>query len=83
MQVTSLILGIVATLGMMIGLFPCMGWFNWLNVPFACVGLIIGAVTIGISKDHQSRNLAIAGVVCCGLAVLVGILRLIVGLGVF
>src|SRR5262249_22255616 len=41
MQVLSLIWGLLALLGMFIGIIPCLGALNWLNIPFAVAGLIV------------------------------------------
>jgi len=81
-QITSLVLGIVAAIGMFIGIWPCLGWFNWINIPFAVVGLIICAVAVGVSKQGENKNFSIAGVILCSVAIVVGILRLILGAGV-
>ena len=41
MQVFSLLWGIVAIIGMLIGFVPLLGALNWLNIPFAGVGIIL------------------------------------------
>ena len=46
MKLASLIIGIASLLGMFIGLVPCLGWFNWFNIPFALIGLIIGLIAV-------------------------------------
>jgi hypothetical protein len=56
---------------MLLGFIPLLGWFNWLNIPFAIIGLIISA----IGKSNE-------GMVLCGIAVLVGIIRLVLGGGI-
>lgn len=82
MQILSLVWGILAVLGMFVAFFPCLGALNWLNIPFAVVGLIISIVTL-VSAPGPSKGGAIAGVVLCGAAVLLGLLRLAAGGGVF
>ena len=32
MKLASLIIGITALVGMLIGFVPCLGWFNWFNI---------------------------------------------------
>ncbi len=81
MQVVSLVWGILAILGMFIGFFPCLGALNWLNIPFAVVGLIISIVTLAGAKQG-SKGGAVAGVVMCGAAALLGLLRLAAGGGI-
>lgn len=81
MQTLSLVWGILAILGMLVGLFPCLGSLNWLNIPFSIIGLIISAV--GLSRaDSSNKNTATAGLVLCIIALVVGMIRLVIGGGV-
>jgi len=80
MQILSLIWGILAFVCMLIAFIPFLGWMNWLVIPFSAVGLIISIVSIFITK--RLKGLAIAGTVMCGLAVVLAVLRLIMGKGV-
>lgn len=82
MQTLALIWGILALIGMFIGFFPCIGWWNWLNIPFAAVGLILSIVALAGGQPGQKSG-AIAGVVCCAVACVFGLIRLILGGGVF
>lgn len=81
MQIVSLVFGILAFMGLFIGFFPCLGALNWINIPMAVVGLIISVITLIVSKDKESKG-AIIGLVLCGLAISVGIVRLLLGGGV-
>jgi hypothetical protein len=81
MQTISLIWGILAIIGMMVGFIPCLGALNWLNIPFAGIGLLIGLIALG-TASNENKNGAIAGLICCGIAVLFGIIRLFIGGGV-
>ena len=81
MQVLSLIWGILAVCGMLIGFVPCFGALNWLNIPFAGLGIIISAIALGTSGDEPKGG-SIAGLICCGFAVLIGLFRLVIGGGV-
>ncbi len=83
MQVTSLVLGIAAVVGMLIGFVPCFGWFNWLNIPFSSIGLIVSVVALASAPREENNSYSIAGVVCCSMAVALGAVRLILGLGIF
>ncbi|MFB3827481.1 MAG: hypothetical protein ACE15B_11965 [Bryobacteraceae bacterium] len=81
MQALCAIWGVLAALGMLVAFFPCLGALNWLNVPFALAGLVISAVTLTSARE-TSRSGAMAGVVLCGIASVLGILRLFLGGGV-
>ena len=81
MQVVSLVWGILAILGLGIAFIPCLGALNWLNIPFAIVGLIISIVATTKAPPGQN-GAAIAGVVLNALAVLLGVARLIAGGGI-
>jgi hypothetical protein len=82
MQVLSLIWGILAILGMVVGFLPCLGALNWLNIPFAGIGIIISGIALGTAGD-KPKGSSIAGLVCCVIALFFGIIRLALGGGVF
>lgn len=81
MHIISLIWGILAIIFMIIGFVPCLGALNWVIIPFAGVGIIIGAIAIAVSSQ-RTRSSAIAGLVLCTIALFFGIIRLILGGGV-
>ena len=81
MHILGLIWGILAVIGMVIGFFPCLGALNWLNIPFAGIGLIISAIATA-SANEQTKNTATTALILNGIAVAVGIFRLILGGGV-
>ena len=68
----SLGIGAVALVMVVIAFFPLLGWANWLIVPLAVVGLAIGAT----SPSKSGRNLNI-------VVIVIGIVRLILGGGIF
>ena len=78
MGIASLIIGLLSILGMAIGIIPLLGWFNWLNIPFAFIGLVLGAVSIALSRNSYG----LAGVIMCGFAIVVGTFRLAIGGGI-
>lgn len=82
MQVVSLVWGILAALGMLVAFFPCLGALNWINIPFSLAGLVVSIVTVATTREPR-KGAAIAGLVLCALAVLLGGLRLLIGGGVF
>lgn len=71
MKTLGLILGILAALGMLLAFIPLLGWLNWLNIPFAILGLIFSVI-------GKSRG----GTILCIVAILFGILRLALGGGI-
>lgn len=82
MQILSLAWGILAMLGLFLGVIPCLGWFNWLNIPFAVVGLILSLIAKGQSRPRGGTTATIA-IVLNALAILLGYLRLKLGFGIF
>ena len=80
MQIISLVWGILAFLGMLVALIPCLGSLNWFVVPFAAVGLVV-SVTAN-SSGGENRTPAMLGVIFCSIAVALGLMRLIAGCGI-
>ena len=72
MNLVSILLGIVALLLAVLSLFPFLGWGNWIVLPIALVGAGIGA----LSRSTSGRNL-------CLVVIVVAILRLMLGGGIF
>jgi hypothetical protein len=72
MNVISSIIGIIALLIALVGFLPLLGWLNWLALPTAVVGLVIGLM----SKETSGRNI---NMVVLALA----IIRLVLGGGIF
>lgn len=81
MQTLSLVWGVLAFLGMVVGFLPCLGSLNWLNIPFAAVGLILSVIAM-ISAKGTNNSPSVAGVVCCAVAIAIGLVRLALGGGV-
>jgi len=79
MGVLSIIWGILAVLGMIVAFTPCLGSLNWINIPFAVVGLIFAAVAMANENTKQAGT---AGLVLNGIAIFVGVIRLIMGGGI-
>ena len=82
MQFISFAWGVLAIIGFVIGLFPCLGAFNWVNIPFAAVGLVVSFITRKNTKPGEPNRPATYGMYLCLVAVFVGAIRLIAGLGV-
>ncbi len=81
MGIAALILGILSIVGMVVGFFPCLGALNWLNVPLATVGLIISIIAT-VKETGTEQTKGIAGIAMCSIAIIVGIIRLVMGGGV-
>lgn len=83
MQIISFVWGVLAIIGFVIGLFPCLGAFNWVNIPFAVIGLVVSFITKRNTKPGEPNRPATFGMYFCLVAVFAGAIRLIAGLGVF
>ncbi len=81
MQVLSLAWGILALMGFFVGIFPCLGWVNWFNIPFAMAGLIFGIVAHAMGRPGL-RTGSTWAIVLCLIAVLIGLKRLVLGAGI-
>ena len=82
MQVLSLVWGILSGVGFMIGLTPCLGALNWVNIPFALIGCVISGIALGTAQPNQPKGMSIAGLIICILVVVFGGIRLVLGGGV-
>ena len=80
MQVLSLAWGILALLGFMVAFIPCLGSLNWLNIPFAAVGLVVSLSAFAMGTPGR-RSASVVGIILCLLAILIGAKRLVLGGG--
>ena len=71
MNAISVIIGIVALLGALLGFIPLLGWFNWLVIPLAVVGLVLGM----LSDRTSGRNVNT-------VVIILAIIRLFLGGGI-
>jgi len=72
LNLASILIGIVTLIGVVIAFIPLLGWLNWFVLPIAVVGLALGAA----SSSNAGHNL-------CIVVVVVGVLRLMLGGGLF
>ncbi|MFN8284235.1 MAG: hypothetical protein U0U67_13535 [Chitinophagales bacterium] len=72
LKIIGIILGLASIIGMLLGFIPLLGWFNWLNIPVAVVGLIFSVA--GKSSSGKILNV---------VAILFGMMRLLLGGGIF
>jgi hypothetical protein len=80
MQVAGLIIGIIAIITLFFASIPLLGWINWINIPFAIIGLTFNIV--GLRDGNRSRVPGIIGMFFCLLAIILGFLRLQWGCGI-
>jgi hypothetical protein len=71
LNLASVIIGIAALFGAVIGFIPLLGWLNWFVIPFAVIGLVCGVV----SQGTAGRNINL-------VVIAVGVLRLMIGGGI-
>ncbi len=81
MQTLSLLWGLLAIFGMLVAFFPCLGALNWVNIPFAVIGLVISIAAYATGAEGNKGG-SLTGLVCCAIAVVFGGVRLILGGGV-
>lgn len=79
MQLLGFILGIISVVGMFIFFLPLLGALNWINIPFALIGLIISTISV---INAKRKGIGIAGIVLCSIAIVIGIGRLKLGCGI-
>lgn len=71
LNIASLVIGAIALVLAVFAFIPLFGWANWVIVPFAVVGLALGAMSSGTS----GRNLNI-------VVIVIGVIRLMLGGGI-
>jgi hypothetical protein len=71
LNLVSLIIGLVALVFALVAFIPLLGWANWLIIPLAIIGAVIGMV----SRGTAGRNLNL-------FVILVGVIRLMLGGGI-
>jgi hypothetical protein len=70
-NIVSIIIGLVALAFGVIAFIPFLGWANWLIIPLAMIGAVIGMA----SRGTTGRNLNL-------FVIVVGIVRLMLGGGI-
>jgi hypothetical protein len=71
LNVVSLIIGVVALILALVAFLPLLGWANWLIIPLAIVGAVVGMA----SRSTTGRNLNL-------FVIVVGVVRLMLGGGI-
>jgi fatty acid desaturase len=70
-NLVSLIIGFVALICALVAFIPLLGWANWLIIPLAIIGAVIGM----ISRGTAGRNLNL-------FVIVIGVVRLMLGGGI-
>ncbi len=71
LNLVSLIIGAVALVLAVIAFLPLLGWANWLIIPLAIIGAVVGMA----ASSNGGRNLNL-------FVIVVGIIRLMLGGGI-
>ena len=71
LNIASLVIGVIALILAVFAFIPLLGWANWVIIPFAVVGLALGAISDKTSG--RNRNIVV---------IVVGALRLMLGGGI-
>ena len=71
-NIVSIIIGLVALALAAVAFLPLLGWANWLIIPLAVIGAGVGAV--GGAKSGRNLNIVV---------IVIGVLRLMLGGGIF
>jgi hypothetical protein len=70
-NVISILIGLVALVIALVGFIPLLGWLNWLAIPIAVVGLVVGQ----FDARRSGRNLN-------GIVIAFSAVRLFLGGGI-
>ncbi|GAA4724924.1 hypothetical protein H9L13_12460 [Sphingomonas lutea] len=71
LNIASLLIGAVALIFAVIAFLPLLGWANWLIIPLAIIGAVVGM----LSSSNSGRNLNL-------FVILIGVVRLMLGGGI-
>jgi hypothetical protein len=71
LNLVSLIIGLVALVFALVAFIPLLGWANWLIIPLAIIGAVVGM----LSRGTAGRNLNL-------FVIVIGIVRLMLGGGI-
>ena len=70
-NLVSLIIGAVALISALVAFLPLLGWANWLIIPLAIIGAVVGM----LSRGTSGRNLNL-------FVIVIGVVRLMLGGGI-
>lgn len=72
LNIVSILIGLIALPIALIGFIPLLGALNWLSIPIAIIGAVVGM----FSRHPSGRNFNI-------FVIIVGCVRLWLGFGIF
>ncbi|WP_454885361.1 hypothetical protein [Sphingomonas oryzagri] len=72
LNLISILIGLVALVPALVAFLPLFGWLYWFILPIAVVGLGVGV----LSSGNAGRNLNL-------VVLIVGVVRLVIGHGIF
>lgn len=72
LNLISILIGLVALVPALVAFLPLFGWLYWFILPIAVVGLGVGV----LSSGNAGRNLNL-------VVLVVGLVRLVIGHGIF
>ncbi|MDH7639733.1 hypothetical protein [Sphingomonas oryzagri] len=72
LNLISVLIGLVALVPALVAFLPLFGWLYWFILPIAVVGLGVGV----LSSGNAGRNLNL-------VVLVVGLVRLVIGHGIF
>jgi hypothetical protein len=75
MQVVSVVWGVFAFIGMVVGFLPFLSALNWLNLPFSGVGVILSVIALVTAKPAH-KGTAIVALVANGIVLAILVARL-------
>lgn len=75
---SSIIFAIIGLAFVAIGLFPLLGWLNWIGLVFCFIGLSQGFKT---RHNIVNKLIAIVGIILNLCLVIIAIIRLVIGAG--
>jgi len=68
MNIISIVIGMITLVLAFVGFIPLLGWLNWLVIPGAIVGLVIGLM----SSKTNGRNINILVLVLAAIRLFIG-----------
>lgn len=85
MKIASILIVMIAGGLTFLGLWPCVGWLNWVAVPMNCAAIIIGLIGLGTDRGEQGDArgvpMHLIAVIAGALFLGVSILRCLLGGG--
>ena len=68
---------------MLVGFLPLLGLMNWLNIPVATLGLVVSSVVSFLDRRGAGERRYAFPIIAFLAAIILGVIRLHVGFGIF